>query len=692
MEKKLIKRATLVAVGISVISGLCGSSAMASPVRNEVRRETVSANVIETSYGSRQEPEKHYYINEAYRDIYSEDDLRAYFEEKAANGENVKLYGAEEIPYFDNYEAVLHYVKERMVARDTDFAFSVPMDIHLMQVGEDLRVVHDVAIADSMDEMLSTSCKDGDYLKANYIGTEWIGAESYDYVKNVATYTIRNIYTSTAEQEARVDAMIPQVLASLELDGKTEYEKIKIIHDYVVEHIVYDEETLNQYYETGKTDPAVHSTYAALIKGKTVCQGYASLFDRLCEEAGLESGYEDGYAVEPHAWNIVKLEGLWYKMDVTWDDAEGENRYLNFLQSEESFADRVYGMYYTTDKYKAAYPLAQRDYEASTVKELNISNPSLTLPSTSGSVSTTVTGSKPKVLYFYDTTGRSAAVLKEIQSGNKVESVSDFYMVEGAACMSAVNTYCSLAEITPVNTFPYIVVIDTNDKVRLVVEGFYSEEKLVKVLEILEEEEEEGDEKGGGGNGQIPGTQPGNTTQFIDVPDGRWFSEAIRYVSDNGIMNGIGNDMFAPNATTTRAMVVQILYNMSGRPEVWRRNPFRDVGSTAWYRDAVVWAYQEGITSGITATSFAPEKPVSRQELACFLMRYSNYVGNDTRGRNSLTGYSDYGSISGFALEAMQWANNAGIVNGKGNGLLDPLGDATRAEVATMIYRYKQKY
>lgn len=178
---------------------------------------------------------------------------------------------------------------------------------------------------------------------------------------------------------------------------------------------------------------------------------------------------------------------------------------------------------------------------------------------------------------------------------------------------------------------------------------------------------------------------------FTDVSGSAWYAAAVEYVYSNNIMSGVGNNRFEPEGNTSRAMVVQILYNAQGKPEVILSNRFTDVSSGAWYAKAVEWAVQNGITSGVSANSFAPDREVTRQEVACFLYQYANLKGKDVKGRNDLSGFSDSGQIAAWALQPMQWANNVGIISGTGEGTLKPGGNATRAEIASMMQRFMSK-
>ena len=203
---------------------------------------------------------------------------------------------------------------------------------------------------------------------------------------------------------------------------------------------------------------------------------------------------------------------------------------------------------------------------------------------------------------------------------------------------------------------------------------------------------------GGGGSSSSRPQQPDQPDQpsqdenmFNDVSSSAWYADAVQYVYDNGLMTGVSGSSFAPNNTLTRAMVVQTLYAMAGKPEVSGSESFADVASNDWFADAVTWASANGIVNGYSAAQFAPGDPVTREQLALILYGYAQIRGyNTTQGGMSIREFSDYGAISDWALEAMDWAVNAGLLSGKGNGVLDPAGTATRAEVAQILMNFSE--
>ena len=155
-------------------------------------------------------------------------------------------------------------------------------------------------------------------------------------------------------------------------------------------------------------------------------------------------------------------------------------------------------------------------------------------------------------------------------------------------------------------------------------------------------------------------------------------------------MNGTSATHFSPDSATTRAMVVTVLYRIEGQPAADWANPFWDVPASAWFHDAVTWAWENDITGGVSSTHFGAGNAVTREQLAAFLYRYAQDQGYDTSARADLSGYSDAGLVSSYATEALSWANATGLITGTTGTTLSPQGSATRAQVATILSRFCQ--
>ena len=178
---------------------------------------------------------------------------------------------------------------------------------------------------------------------------------------------------------------------------------------------------------------------------------------------------------------------------------------------------------------------------------------------------------------------------------------------------------------------------------------------------------------------------------FTDVVAGTWYYGAAAYAYNNGLFAGMTPTTFAPNATMTRAMLVSVLWRLAGEPAPKTPNTFVDVPDGAWYTDAVTWAAENGVVSGIGGSRFDPSGFVTREQTAEILYNYAHSKGYDVSARADLTAFPDAGSVSGWAEEALSWANAAGLINGtvrNGQTILDPQGSASRAQVAMILMNY----
>ena len=183
------------------------------------------------------------------------------------------------------------------------------------------------------------------------------------------------------------------------------------------------------------------------------------------------------------------------------------------------------------------------------------------------------------------------------------------------------------------------------------------------------------------------------TEMFSDVTK-NWAYPGIQYCVTHQLMSGVGGNLFAPKMTTTRAQIVQILYNLEGEPKVSGATPFTDLTQN-WYKDAVLWAYQTGVVSGTSATTFAPDLPVTREQIAVILMEYMTRVLKLERTWTpaDLSVFPDAGSVSGWAKDALADAVALGLISGASNGgqtYLEPQGSATREQVATILMNFCQ--
>lgn len=172
---------------------------------------------------------------------------------------------------------------------------------------------------------------------------------------------------------------------------------------------------------------------------------------------------------------------------------------------------------------------------------------------------------------------------------------------------------------------------------------------------------------------------------YADVAANQWFYAAVQYVSENNLMNGVAENAFGPDIHTTRGMLVTILHRMEGEPQAGEHS-FTDVAEDKYYADAVAWAAENDIVNGYSDTVFAPEKAMSREEMAVVLYRYAQYKGWDVSAQGDLSRYADSESVSAWSTEAMTWAVGAKVMDGM-DGRLAPQGDALRSQTATVLMR-----
>lgn len=174
---------------------------------------------------------------------------------------------------------------------------------------------------------------------------------------------------------------------------------------------------------------------------------------------------------------------------------------------------------------------------------------------------------------------------------------------------------------------------------------------------------------------------------FSDLDTGKWYHEYTDYVLEKGLMKGMGDGIFAPEGSVTRGMMVTVLYRMAGEPEVKNAAPFTDVAQGRYYAKAVAWAYENGIVKGMTDTTFAPNASATREQLVTLLYRYAGFAGLDVSARGDALAFGDGGTVSAFAREPISWAVGEGLLKGDENGMLLPRASATRAQLAAILCR-----
>ena len=194
----------------------------------------------------------------------------------------------------------------------------------------------------------------------------------------------------------------------------------------------------------------------------------------------------------------------------------------------------------------------------------------------------------------------------------------------------------------------------------------------------------------------VVGGNTGDESQemkFKDVSKNDWFYSSVMYVNKYGLMTGLNETEFGPVQSLARAQFAMILYRMNGSPAVNYTNKFKDVSAGIWYTDPIMWASNKGVVTGYSNGNFGPGDNINREQMAVMMYRYAKSQGYDVSASVALRNYKDGANVSGFAKQAMQWCVAEGIITGKYNGTqLDPQGNALRAECATIIRRFVEKY
>ena len=499
-------------------------------------------------------------VADGYRGVYSEEDIRAHFayqeEELVGANENATICGS--------YEEAVEYLKGRMKARQETVSFQVKSGIS-EGLGEKIYndALSNALLEEVMKENSNTPADEGDYIRANFIGYRVAVSSGWDYV--AVTYNF--IFTSNADQESQVNARISSVMSSLNLEGKSSYEKLRAIHDYIVNHIDYRDDGTY----------LCHSTYAALIKGECVCQGYASLFQRMSKLAGFQTRYITGTADgEGHAWNIVKLGNVWYNVDVTWDDPIGGNlRHDYFLKSDLDFSDHSRDKQYRTDEFYEQYPMASVSYvEGQTVPEE-----------------------------------------EETGGENGGEDTEDGWPFSDVDVVPGSWRYDSVKYVYENNIMNGITESDGT------INTFEPDSPLTRAMFVTVLYRMAGS----------PAVTWKNT--FSDVPAGRYFSNAVIWANENNIVEGFKDGRYGVDDDITREQIAKMLMEyakLQGYATAERASltsfPDQDKIS-GWATDYMRWAVGVGMINGKNIKGvyyLDPKGAASRVECAAMLTRFLN--------------------------------------------------------------------
>ncbi len=409
-----------------------------------------------------------YWVNPLYANLVSEEELLV----RATSSSGT------ETPTFTNEAEAVTYIKDQLVARTQVIELYVPD-------------------ASAYERLLkaayaySDSCggQEGDAIIGSLSGYS-VTYSSLGYIK----YTME--YLTSAEQEALLTTKVNSILEGLNLNGKSDYDKIKAIYDYICSHVTYDY-SLTRF-----------SAYNALVEGTSVCQGYGVAFYRLCKEAGLSVRCITGWGIsggspEAHMWNIVRIGDYYYNVDATWDEGLTPENYNYFLKGSAEFDSHVSDSAFLEQEFMQAFPISPDSYGAMT-PALNVANleESFALVSEEGTISSTAAG-KPKVLVFFRTDcGNSIATAQNLKEaylpgvdiifgesyGADKAATQEFEKKYGgndiSFCYDANQTMWKYVRAAIGNenriVFPVIIYIDSNNKIQYATSGKIADESIVR--------------------------------------------------------------------------------------------------------------------------------------------------------------------------------------------------------------------
>lgn len=449
---------------------------------------------------------------------------------------------------------------------------------------------------------------EGDYLKWQYAG--WDATQSGHVDGNTYYLTIKYTMTwyTTAKQEAALDAKVKKILQSLNLEGKSDYEKISAIYSYVCSHVTYDSA-----HDADDSYKLKYTAYAAAINGTSVCQGYSVLLYRLLLEEDIDCRFISGTGNgAKHSWNIVKLGGKYYNLDATWD--AGNEQPIYFLKCNENFTGHVRDAEYKTKAFYRNYPMGDTDYEEQRKDHTH------TYSQTEFEWSSDLLSC---IARFFCTLGddiqQEACTVTVNENGTRIASctfegktytdqiISDTRRVEDIFTdVPATSWYRNDVQYAYDHA-----LMNGVSQTQFEPEGTLTRAQVAQILYNQAENPEIAEED-----------------RFTDVKSNAWYYQAVTWAAQQSIVNGYPDGTFRPNRAITRQEFAAMLYFCAGKPEVSGSldDAFADGGTVAaWAKDAVLWAYQSHILSGErsgTDMIVRPADNATRAQAAAIMKRY----------------------------------------------------------------------
>ena len=478
---------------------------------------------------------------------------------------------------------------------------------------------------------------EGDYALWHYAGAGYSASGYTTSDALIVSFNTSVEYYTTEVQEAELTTKLNQVMESLDLDTKTEYEKVKAIYDYIASHVVYDHDNLED-----DSYKLKHTAYAALVNGTSVCQGYATLFYRMCLTAGLDArvitgsdtpGYSD------HAWNIVRIGNLYYNIDVTWDSDPVPAEYKYFLRGQNTFERHYRDNEYDTAAFHAKYPMSDTDYD-----------PTAVTPTPTDTPTPTPTKKPTKTPTPTPTNTPTPTPTKK-----PTDTPTPTVIVSPTPTNTPTPTTTPKVTVSPTPTYEPTATPSATPKPT---------------------------------RAPIPTATPKPTGKlFDDVKDpSHPYYKAIYWAVDEGITKGYtGTNLFGIDDACTRSQAMMFLWRIAGKPapKTQAKSPFSDIKPSHAHYKAVLWAYQKGIAKGFSNGTYGVDVPCTRGQIMTFIWRYAGQP-------NPLKNVSPFkDKLTPAYRTAILWGSELGITKGYSDGTFKDSVPCTRGQIVTFLYRIR---
>ncbi len=639
------------------------------------------------------------YINPLYADVFTEEDLT----EPKGGG---RKRAAGEV--YATAEEAGTYARERLLIREESISVPVVKAVYEDDPSGFLKNIFHIAMEHTGVPT------EGDYLLWQYVG--WKGSAVLSSGNVLITYTVT--YYTSYEQELEMDRAVADLLDSLQTTEKGTYDTICTLYNWITEHVTYDYDTLDD-----DDYKLKYTAYAALINGTAVCQGYSVLLYRLLLECGIDcrviTGKGNG---EAHAWNIIRIEDLYYDADSTWD--AGKSAYRYFLVCDANFARHVRGDDYSTGSFYEAYPMDDRDYDALFVAwewEADHSAASAAVYDRTGAWLDTVPAAvlesitpgceTPGILRhiaradYRDITFTSVSeepipptghtpgepAWENVEQSSSGEASYD-EVIRCAVCGDMLDSTfhtirLDITELTvPVGASEQLTVSDIRYGYKVTPVWSSSDDEIASVsLDGIVMANKVGTAVVTATVNSV-GLTCDVRVLFTDVTDSSLFYYDYVYAMvDEGVVGGFKDGTFRPMGNCNRAAVVTFLWRMAGRPEPTSMATFSDMTGDSDFDNAISWAAENGITTGWEEdNTFRPWDTCNRAAIVTFLWRYA---GKPEPA--AMAAFHDMTENEDFN-KAISWAAEKGITTGYDNNTFRPWNTCNRLAVVSFLCRFEE--